>query len=850
MLSQAATTSHIYPWISNTYDLGASDAEWRNIYSSGTIYGDWLRVGKADITGAVTFTGGGTLGGNWSVGSSASNTLIINSLVGSDLTPSESETFDIGSEGYHWNDVYAQHLYSSSSSYLGGDVTLVGNSTTVLTIGTELIKQQIIINGGIYSDVVPQVSATFDLGATGFSWNDIYAQHFYGSSSSYIDGTLTLGGRNGSPATDTAMLNIRKSGGAHVYLESQGNDGNSLSAMIGTESFGSGAYEGLFLRVADDPVGEGIYFATGDANFAGAYPDFLFKNSVMNITVPGPSGATSTLSTKLFRLNATQANASGTLYLDNDGSIYASGTLNMYGAGTSSIGGNIVIDEDGASTGGGLHIGTITNDWTQQTHIFGAEEYSSVTSTFASNVYIMGNLQIVGDCNESSGKCADIAETYESRDAVEPGDVVISSEPIVDIENPEIKNSAVAKSDSAYSKKIAGVVTTNPGIVMGNSGINMSGAGWGTSFKPNVALAGRVPVKITTENGVIEPGDLLVSATEPGHAMKWNTSFCEVDGEMSEVCETMKNVAVIGVALESFGDENNEEIQTGKVMAVLRSGFISQDYITAASDKLLGAEVDSDGNLIVTSAIKSEAVITKFIASADNKWSIDEEGNFTTKGLVKTEVDTINGTTTLYGLNSPDAEIMLSGSAELFNGEARIVFEEPLQEIISEIVPIRVNITPTAPNAGSTYVTEKTNSGFKIMKADTGGNFAGTFDWIAIVRRKGYERQTEIDAFNNPITEPVVETPVESPVTETPVETQTEEPAPETPVETPTDVPSESPAEVPVEIPEDPSDTPAEIPEVPTDTLSGSLDTPLDTSSETPVETQTEEPAPETPVET
>ena len=34
-----------------------------------------------------------------------------------------------------------------------------------------------------------------------------------------------------------------------------------------------------------------------------------------------------------------------------------------------------------------------------------------------------------------------------------------------------------------------------------------------------LALAGRVPVKASAENGAIKPGDLLVASSIPGHAM-------------------------------------------------------------------------------------------------------------------------------------------------------------------------------------------------------------------------------------------------------------------------------------------------------------------------------------------
>lgn len=38
--------------------------------------------------------------------------------------------------------------------------------------------------------------------------------------------------------------------------------------------------------------------------------------------------------------------------------------------------------------------------------------------------------------------------------------------------------------------------------------------------RPLMALMGRVPVKATTENGSITPGDLLVSSSTPGHVMR------------------------------------------------------------------------------------------------------------------------------------------------------------------------------------------------------------------------------------------------------------------------------------------------------------------------------------------
>ena len=37
---------------------------------------------------------------------------------------------------------------------------------------------------------------------------------------------------------------------------------------------------------------------------------------------------------------------------------------------------------------------------------------------------------------------------------------------------------------------------------------------------PRLALAGRIPVKVTVEGGPIQPGDLLVASSEPGRAQR------------------------------------------------------------------------------------------------------------------------------------------------------------------------------------------------------------------------------------------------------------------------------------------------------------------------------------------
>jgi hypothetical protein len=104
-----------------------------------------------------------------------------------------------------------------------------------------------------------------------------------------------------------------------------------------------------------------------------------------------------------------------------------------------------------------------------------------------------------------TGGGADVAERIDVTDAVEPGDVVE-----IDPENP----GKFRKAREALSTRVAGVISTAPGVVLGNKSAEHNDA------RPILALAGRVPVKVTAKYGAIAVGDLLVSSPIPGYAMK------------------------------------------------------------------------------------------------------------------------------------------------------------------------------------------------------------------------------------------------------------------------------------------------------------------------------------------
>jgi hypothetical protein len=70
-------------------------------------------------------------------------------------------------------------------------------------------------------------------------------------------------------------------------------------------------------------------------------------------------------------------------------------------------------------------------------------------------------------------------------------------------------------SSEPYSTLVAGIYSTKPGVLASSHEMGEAAAN-----EIPLSIVGIVPCKVSAENGPIEPGDLLVSSSTPGHAMK------------------------------------------------------------------------------------------------------------------------------------------------------------------------------------------------------------------------------------------------------------------------------------------------------------------------------------------
>lgn len=104
---------------------------------------------------------------------------------------------------------------------------------------------------------------------------------------------------------------------------------------------------------------------------------------------------------------------------------------------------------------------------------------------------------------------ADLAEAFDVINEVseyEPGDILSIA---------TSKDRTVEKSSGAYSSLVLGVYATKPGVLLTEEHIDSNLSG-----KVPMGVVGVIPTKVCKEGGAIQRGDLLVTSTIPGVAMK------------------------------------------------------------------------------------------------------------------------------------------------------------------------------------------------------------------------------------------------------------------------------------------------------------------------------------------
>lgn len=135
------------------------------------------------------------------------------------------------------------------------------------------------------------------------------------------------------------------------------------------------------------------------------------------------------------------------------------------------------------------------------------------------------------DGTQNSG--ADVAEAFDVNGdlaAYEAGDVLIIS---VD------KDRAVEKSATPYSNLVAGVYATKPGVLLTEEHIDTD-----ISDKVPMGVIGVIPTKVCMEGGAIKRGDMLVTSSQPGVAMKADPDKVKIGQVLGKALQDYSGPAV------------------------------------------------------------------------------------------------------------------------------------------------------------------------------------------------------------------------------------------------------------------------------------------------------------------
>ncbi|MFA6547902.1 MAG: hypothetical protein WCT11_03100 [Candidatus Magasanikbacteria bacterium] len=146
----------------------------------------------------------------------------------------------------------------------------------------------------------------------------------------------------------------------------------------------------------------------------------------------------------------------------------------------------------------------------------GATAYKLIIDSGSDTGYGIGVRGVINATSLITGSSTlDIAETYPinsncyaNGSCPNAGDLVCSDSSL---------NSGVKKCSNLYDNTVIGIVSTDPGLLLGGGDFGNLEDNAGVR---KVALAGRVPTKVSTVNGAIVVGDKLTSSDVPGVAMK------------------------------------------------------------------------------------------------------------------------------------------------------------------------------------------------------------------------------------------------------------------------------------------------------------------------------------------
>lgn len=481
-------------------------------------------------------------------------------------------TLDFGAAAFSGDARYLQIAVRCPASS-GGYTTLDGRVELTAAPYAHSLRPGATIQGSVAPGSIVRThnTATGILAGNGLEGVSANSIGVYGESTGGSGAIYGVYGKTNSPAGYGVYATNTAAGGGFeepVALQAELNSANGF-AIVGINNSGRGVYGegsgrygvggfsdtsyGVFGKSASGPgvLGEGSY--TGTVGVANA----------SSLTAYGVYGKSSSpAGYGVYGLNDNDGNGVGGygyngvagygsnsgVYGETDGmgahgvygrNTHTSSGYGVYGRGfrgvqgyTTSVGGVGGFFMDMNTTASGTSVGVWAGSYCSD--IFQGHELDANGNSSDRRFRVTYNGEVYADGNFHAGG-ADLAEMLPAADGLAAGDVLIVG--------PDGK---LARSSAAFATAVVGVYSTQPGFVGGSSD-NIDSTG-----KVPLAIVGIVPVKASAENGPIQPGDLLVASSTPGHAMKAgpNPPIGSVIGKAFGALESGKGVIQMLVTLQ------------------------------------------------------------------------------------------------------------------------------------------------------------------------------------------------------------------------------------------------------------------------------------------------------------
>jgi hypothetical protein len=382
---------------------------------------------------------------------------------------------------------------------------------------------------------------------------------------------------------------------------------------------------------------------------------------------------------------------------------------------------------------------SVANDVIISGKLYPSDRGATQTSKY---IYYDGSSGMGGDFmrTNASGWATgsyDFAEMFPSNEVLEAGDVVVFSG----------SGANVRRGTDNDRKLTAGIVSTRPGFLAGD---NIDG-----DFP--IALAGRVPTKVTLENGPIAVGDPLTVSSLSGYAMRATEPGMVVGYALEDYTTTTSNASIITFVNVGYYDGGDTSGVPG-VTSVASGSTHSYSGLNLTGDIFMtGYQLRGIGG----------------IEGTGDAWSIAQDGAISTQSTLSTVTRSLtNEFIETSALTSKQVMITLSGTSRIEAGEKTIRFESidpTFNDVIAIDAPMYAVVTPHGPS--NLYVSHKDRNSFTVKQFD--GIEYVDFDWMVMAYRMGYEPDEVIE---EEVVEEVVEEIIEEVIVEEPAEEVVEEP--------------------------------------------------------------------------